>query len=77
MAQLEIIINVLVISASFEYLCYGSTAIINILHFQCGDRLYTSVCDVYGRQIMTSRPKVDFLTERAQVWASVADGGQH
>ena len=29
--QLEIMINVLALSASFEYLCYGSTDIINIL----------------------------------------------
>ena len=31
-------------SASFEYLhaCYGSTANINIILFQCRDRLYTS-----------------------------------
>ena len=29
--QFEIIINVLVLSASFEYLCYRSMAIINIL----------------------------------------------
>ena len=36
----KIIIDVLVISfASFEYLWYGSTAIINILLFQCGARL--------------------------------------
>ena len=25
----------------FEYLCYGSMAIINVLLFQCGDRLWT------------------------------------
>ena len=43
--QFKIIINVLVtvaLSASFEYLCYGSTAsvqIISILLFHCGDRL--------------------------------------
>ena len=35
----EIIINVFVrFSASLEYLCYGSTVIINILIFQRGDR---------------------------------------
>ena len=28
--QFEIIINALVVSASYEYLCYGSTIIINI-----------------------------------------------
>ena len=42
------------LSASFEYLCYGSTAISNILLFQCGDRLYTSESDVCRRQILTS-----------------------
>ena len=33
-------------SASFEFLCYGSTAIINILLFHCGDRLQTSEADI-------------------------------
>ena len=28
----EIIINILAVSASFEYLCHGSTAIINIFN---------------------------------------------
>ena len=32
-----------------------STAIINSLLFQCGDRLWTSDSDDYGRQILTSR----------------------
>ena len=36
----------LALSASFDYLCYGSTVIINILLFQCGDRLITSDSDV-------------------------------
>ena len=31
----------------------GSTVIINILLFQCGDRLWTSESDVYRRQILT------------------------
>ena len=35
--QFAIIINAL--SASFEYLGYGSAAIRHILLFQCGDRL--------------------------------------
>ena len=36
----SIFVNVLVgFSASFEYLCYGCAAIVNILLFQCGDRL--------------------------------------
>ena len=43
------------VSASFEYLCYGSTAIINIILFQCGDRLWTSESDVYRRQNLTSK----------------------
>ena len=30
--QFEIIINVLALSDSFEYLCYGSTAITNIFN---------------------------------------------
>ena len=38
--QFEIILDVLIaLSVSFEYLCYyGTTAIINVLLFQCGDR---------------------------------------
>ena len=39
----------LFVSASFEYLCNSSTAIINILILQRGDRLYTSESDVYRR----------------------------
>ena len=39
--QFEVIINVLVsFLASFEYLCYRSAAIMNIVLFQCGDRLF-------------------------------------
>ena len=41
----------LALSASFEYLCYGFTAIINILLLQRGDRLQTSKSDVYIRQM--------------------------
>ena len=44
----EIIINVLVrFSASFDYLCYGSTAIINILIIICiyGSYLRYAVCN--------------------------------
>ena len=37
--QFEIIMNVLVISL-FEYLCYGSTTIINISFFQCVDEQF-------------------------------------
>ena len=32
---------------------YASTGIINLLLFQCGDRLYTSESDVNRRQILT------------------------
>ena len=35
----------LALSASFEYVCYVSTAIINIFFFQCRDRLQTSESD--------------------------------
>ena len=40
-------------SASFDYLYHESTAIINILLFRRGGRLYTSESDVYIRQILT------------------------
>ena len=51
----EIIRNALVLALfdSFEYLIYGATVIINIVLFQCGDRLCTSESDVYRRQILT------------------------
>ena len=52
----------LALFASSLHLCYGSTAIINILLFQCGDRLYTSELDVCRRQILTF--KVGPRTER-------------
>ena len=38
--QFEVILNILVLSAPFEYLCHGSSAIINVLLFQCVDRIY-------------------------------------
>ena len=43
----------LTLSASFEYLCYGSTVIRNILILTVRDRLYTSESDVYRRLIPT------------------------
>ena len=52
----------LAFSTSFEYLCYGSTVIRNILLLLARDRLYTSEADVYRRQILTS--KVGPRTER-------------
>ena len=46
----------LALSASFEYLCYWSTAI-NIFLFlvRVGHRIYTSESDVYRRLILTSK----------------------
>ena len=41
----------LALSASFEYLCYGSTAIIDILILKYLI-FYTSESDVYRRQIL-------------------------
>ena len=55
----------LALSALFEYLCYAATAIINILLFQCGDRLYTSDSDVYRLQNLTS--KVCRRTDRVNI----------
>ena len=52
----------LALPASFDYLRYGSTAITNILLFQCGDRLQASESDVCRRQILT--PEVDPRAER-------------
>ena len=43
------------VSDSFEYLCYGPTAITNILLPQCGNRLESSESDVYRRQILTTK----------------------
>ena len=48
--QFEIII---VSSFWFEYICYRSTVIGNILIFLVRGRLYTSESDVYRRQILT------------------------
>ena len=51
--QFEIITNVF----SFHLNTYVnvSKAIIIVLFFQCGDRLWTSESDVYARQILASR----------------------
>ena len=52
--QFEIISNILFTSFRFIWIpWYGSTTIINILLFQCGDWLYTSESGVYRRQILT------------------------
>ena len=44
--EFKIILNVLALSDSFEYLCYGSTAMIFFNSFSAGDRLYTSESDI-------------------------------
>ena len=49
-------------SASFEYLCYGATTVINIYFYSAGIDCLTSNSDVYKRQILTSI--VDRRTER-------------
>ena len=52
--QFDIIMNVLVSSPGlFEYLCYGSTTIINSLILLVLGPFYTSESDVYRRQILT------------------------
>ena len=53
----------LVLSASLEYPCYGSTANINILLFRSAYRLSTSESDVHICQILMS--KVDPRPVRA------------
>ena len=52
------------LSDSFEYLCYGSTATINIFTLTVRDRLQASESDVYRRQILTT--KVGPLTVRVR-----------
>ena len=41
-------------SASFEYICYGSTAIVSCSFFQCRDRLYRSESVVPRCQLLMS-----------------------
>ena len=73
--QLEIIINVLALSASSTYLCYGSTAIINVLILQRWDQLNNlkSIPALIFLQrgdrllTVTSVFKVDPRTERVQI----------
>ena len=55
----------LALSASFKYLCYGSTAIVNILFLSGWGRLYTSESNVYRRQILTY--KGGPLAERVKI----------
>ena len=55
--QFEIIINVLVSSFHFIWILmlwvYDHYTYFNsFIFFQCGDRLYTSESDIYGRQII-------------------------
>ena len=42
-------------SFRFIWICYGATANLNSLLFQCGDRPQTLQSDVYRRQILTSK----------------------
>ena len=58
------------LSGSFEYLCYGSTAIINIFYSQCVDQLQSSESDVHRRQILTA--KVDPRAVRVKDLVTVA-----
>ena len=56
----------LALSDSFEYLCGGSTAIINICILSVRGQLYTSESDVCRRQILTYKdgPR----TERVNIY---------
>ena len=45
----------LAISDSFEYLCYGSKAIRNIFTLTVQDRHWSTECDVYRRQILSTK----------------------
>ena len=46
----------LALSASFEYLCYGSTAILNIFLLRCGDRqILTSKVDPRAKRVETGK----------------------
>ena len=80
------------ISDSFEYLCYGSTAIINVLLFQCGINFRRQhLTSIYRCQnLMSMQMKVDPRNERvkdtllrtleALVWLvcpAVVLGGRH
>ena len=62
----EVITNVLAsFSVSFEYLCYGSTAVKNIfILLVLSDRFYTSESGVYRRQILTYKDGI--LTDRVK-----------
>ena len=55
------------LSGSFENL-FASTARINILFFQCGDRLYTTESDVYRRLILTYKddPRAERVKKEMQ-----------
>ena len=64
---------------SFEYLCYGSTAIINISILLVRNQLYTSESDVYRRPILTYKDDrravrvnvVLMLIRRLRHWTSI------
>ena len=57
--------SVLALSDSFEYLCYGSTASINIFTLSVRGSTWTSESDVCRRQILTC--KVDPCAVRVNV----------
>ena len=62
--------SLLAFSASFEYLCYGSTANLNMLLLQMSESdVYTSDADIYCHQILTS--KVNPCTERVTALQSL------
>ena len=61
------------LSDSFEYLCYGSTAIINSFTLTVRGSIFTltvrgSTLDVYGRQIMTSKVEPRTARVNAAAW---------
>ena len=58
------------LSDSFEYLCYGSTAIINISYsYSAGIDFKSTESDFYRRQIL--RTKVDPRTARVKAGIAV------
>ena len=65
----------LAFSASFEYLCYGSAAIINILLFQCGDP-HTERVNQNDKSSLTTHTSTSMLFLGAKVVSfSLARGG--
>ena len=68
--------SLLALPTLFEYLCYGSTAIVNILFLQCGDRHYTSESEskdvilTYKNGPRTVRVKFTIIILRQCMFAS-------